>query len=193
MVELTTEQLIYLLHAYAYTERDTVTKGTVKSYLPEEWKEKAEEIYTGLEQQKLIKLTSKGRFLVTEQGERTLIANLAATNYQFTSIKGPKVLNTLLKCIGKAAEGCFDLNSSEKMTFDEFLFKFKTLYFEERKRQELTGVVAIHKQEILKSFQDANSATLSLEQLNVYFDKLKSSGKIFVSKGEKDELIHWVE
>lgn len=193
MVKLTTEQLIYLLHADAYTEGGTVTKGTVKSYLPDEWKEKAQKIYTNLEQQELIKPTSKGRFSVTELGEKILIANLGNTDYQFTSIKGPKILNTLLKFIGKTTEVYFESQSSERMTFDEFLLKFKTLYFEERKRQELSGVVAIHKKELLKKLHDVNSARLSLEKLDVYFDVLKSRGQIFVSKGERDELIHWVE
>lgn len=205
MAELTTEQLIYLLYAKAYTEADTVTKSTVKSHLPSEWKEKAEKIYDALKTQKLVEPKTKdgkptnreGRFLVTEQGRKILVTDLATTDYDFTSFKSYKVLNTLLNClltyIKEAAEVHPPIKPSNEMTFDEFQEKFKTLYLEERKRQELGGVVAIHKRELLGRFQDANSITLSPKSLDKYFNELKTSGEIFISKGEKDELIHWVE
>ena len=130
MAQLTTEQLIYLLYASAYAEAETVTKGTVKSYLSDEWKGKAEEIYGVLQAQGLIKQTSKGRFSVTEQGFGSLVTNLSTTDYQFSSVKGPKVLNTLLSCVKKAHP---QSNLSEEMTFGEFQEKFKALYFEERR------------------------------------------------------------
>ncbi len=36
MAQLSTEQMLYLLYAASYSEEGTVTKGTVKSYLPKE-------------------------------------------------------------------------------------------------------------------------------------------------------------
>ena len=208
MADLTIDQLIYLLYAKAHTktiEAETVTKGTVKSCLPIDWKEKAEEAYDFLKKNHLITSTTKegkdtkreGRFLVTKQGEKALVTNLATANYDFTALKSYKVLNTLLAClltyIKETTETHSQGRSSKEMTFDEFQEKFKSLYLKERKHQELSGVVAIHKSDLLIKFQDANSVALSPETLEKYFGKLKSGGTVFISKGEKDELIHWVE
>ncbi|KAM3089715.1 hypothetical protein ACKFKG_32825 [Phormidesmis sp. 146-35] len=200
MPELTTEQLVYLLYASAYTESDTaaknlntVTKSTVKPYLQSKWRGKAENIYDSLLTQGLIKQRSKGRFSVTEPGLEALVANLATTDYRFEAAKGQKVLNTLLNCIKKAAKAHSESKSFDVMSFDEFQEKFRLLYFEERKRQELSGIVAIHKKELFGSFQNTNSAVLSPEMLNKYFEELRSTGTVFTSKGEEDELIHWVE
>ncbi|KAB8333462.1 hypothetical protein SD80_016765 [Scytonema tolypothrichoides VB-61278] len=191
MTELNTEELIYLLYADAYSEAGTVTKSTVKSYLPNEWKGKAEKIYDALQSQELIKPTSKGRFSVTEQGGTVLVTNLATTAYKFDSIKGPKVLNTLLNCIRKAAEAYPQVTFSKDMTFDEFQDKFKTLYFEERKQQALQGVVVIRKREISKHFMDQNS--ILQHQFEKYFEMLKTKGEISMTEGREDELIEWVE
>lgn len=190
MIKLTTEEMIYLLYATAYTETNGVTKWIVKSHLPNEWKDKAEEIYDSLQQQKFISLVSKGRFSVTESGGGTLVENLATTTYKFASVKGSKVLNTLLSCIGKAAEAQFQ-TPSEEMTFDQFQAKFKTLYFDERRSQALGGVVAIRKREISKQFIEQNS--ISQHQFDQYFEVLKTEGEITVTEGREDKLIEWIE
>ncbi|MDF5718101.1 MAG: hypothetical protein PUP93_30600 [Rhizonema sp. NSF051] len=191
MTELNTEELIYLLYADAYSEAGTVTKSTVKSNLPKTWKGKAEKIYDALQSLELIKPTSKGRFSVVEQGGRVLVTNLATTTYKFDSIKGPKVLNTLLNCIKKAAEAHPQVKLSNDITFDEFQDKFKKLYFEERKQQALQGVVAIRKREISKHFIEQNSITQ--HQFEEYFEMLKTKGEISMTEGREDELIEWVE
>lgn len=191
MIQLTVEQLIYLLYASAYIEVDTVTKGTVKSYLPKEWKEKAEKIYTALQTQELIKQVSKGRFSVTEEGVEALVANLATTAYRFDSVKGPKVLNILLTCIGKAAKAHPQTKQSEEISFDGFQEQFKLLYFKERKQQSSRGVVAIRKREISKTFIEQNS--ISRQEFEKCFEILKSRGEISVIEGGEDELIEWVE
>ncbi|MBD1926430.1 hypothetical protein H6F74_09240 [Trichocoleus sp. FACHB-90] len=191
MAKLTTEQLIYLLYARAYTEGDTVTKSTVKSYLSAEWKETVDKIYDALQAQELIKQTGKGRLSVTEQGVQALIANLATTDYKFSSVKGPKVLNTLLTCIKEAVNSHSQVMPFKEMTFDEFQEKFKSLYFEERRKQELRGVVAIHSQELCQKFTKHNS--ISQEKLSQYFELLKSNGKIFAVEEKGNELIQWVE
>lgn len=191
MAQLTVEQLIYLLYASAYIEAETVTKGTVKSYLPNEWKGKSENIYAALQTQGLTKQVSKGRFSLTEQGVEALVANLATTDYKFDSVKGPKVLNVLLTCIGKAAKAHLQTKQSEEMSFDEFQEKFKLLYFEERRQQEIRGVVAIHSDVLCQKFKQQNS--ISQETLNQYFKQLKSTDKIFAVDEKGSELIQWVE
>lgn len=191
MAQLTVEQLIYLLHANAYIEAGTVTKGTVKSYLPNKWKEKAEEIYVALEKQKLIEQVSKGRFSVTEEGVKALVTNLSTTDYKFDSVKGPKVLNILLTCIGKAAKAHPQAKQSDELSFDEFQEKFKALYFEERRQQELRGVVAIHSKELCQKFREQNP--ISQEKLNHYFELLKSTNKILTVVEKGHELLQWVE
>jgi hypothetical protein len=191
MAKLTTEQLIYLLYTRAYTEVDTVTKSTVKSYLPIEWKEKAEKIYDFLQSQGLIKQAGKGRFSLTEQGIEALVSNLAATSYKFNSVKGPKVLNTLLACIKEASEVHPRIGAQGELSFDEFKEKFQALYYEERRQQELRGVVAIHSDELCRKF--AQQTSISREKLSQYFDLLKSTGKIFAVNEKGNELIQWVE
>lgn len=191
MAELTTEQLIYLLYASAYSETDTVTKGTVKSYLLSEWKGKAEKIYDALQTQGLIRQTSKGRLSVTKQGVEALVSNLAVTDYKFDSVKGPKVLNTLLDCLRKAAEAHPQAKSLKEITFDEFQEQFKALYFKERKQQSLKGVVAIRRREISQAFIGQHS--ISQQEFEKYFEMLRSKGEISVTEGGEDELIEWVE
>ena len=191
MTRLTIEQLIYLLYAKAYTEIDTVTKGTVKSYLTQEWKSIAENIYDTLLQQELIKQTSKGRFSLTERGLEALVIGLATTDYKFDSVKGAKVLNTLVACIKLASNFHEQITSFKEMSFDEFEEKFKKLYFEERRKQELEGVVAIYSKKLCDIFGRLNS--ISEETIIRYFDLLKSTGKIFAVTEKTNELFQWVE
>lgn len=191
MAKLIAEQLLYLLYASAYLDTGTVTKSVVKSYLTKDWKKDADEIYQALQQQQLIEPAGRGRFTVTELGEEALVANLGSTDYRFNSVKGPKVLNVLLKCLGKATEGRSQFKPSEAMTFIEFEKSFQKLYFEERSRQELRGVVAIHSQELCRKFIEDNS--ISQEELDHYFELLKSTGKIFSVVEKDNELIQWVE
>jgi hypothetical protein len=191
MAELTTEQMLYLLYAKAYAGSNTVTKGIVKSCLPKIWKENAEHIYQFLHQHCLIQSTSKGRFLVTNSGEKNLAKSLAKTNYKFDSAKGCKILNTLLEYIISTNQDRIHPNSSNGMTFDEFQDKFKALYLEERAHQEIRGVVAIQRKELCQIFIDRNA--LLQKELDLYFDLLKSTGKIFSVIEKDNEIIQWVE
>jgi len=199
MADFTTEKVIYLLNAKAYTEDGTVTKGIVKSHLPNEWQDKAEKIYTDLKAQKLIEPTTKdgkptskdGRFSVTEEGLNILITNLAATDYKFTSSKGYKVLNALLDCIKESAEVISQVKPTKEMTFEEFEKKFKALYFEERRQQELKGPVAIYSKKLLQKFAEQNP--ISKKTLNIYFELLKTNRKIFTVTETKDEMMEWGE
>jgi hypothetical protein len=61
------------------------------------------------------------------------------------------------------------------MDFDTFVEKFKAIYIDERKRQELRGVVAIHSQDICQKFMEDNS--ISQITLDKYFKKLKQLAK----------------
>lgn len=191
MIKLTTEQMIYLLYASSYLESDTITKGTVKKYLPIEWKDDAEKIYDFLQIQGLIKSSSKGRFSISEEASASLLSTLISTDYTFNAVKGPKVLNTLLGCLKKAAEGSSKAELPQEMTFDEFQNKFKALYFEERRQQEIKGVVAIYSYAIIQKFAEENS--ISLDQLNKYFDLLKVKKLIFTVIEKDNELMEWAE
>lgn len=192
MIELTAEQQIYLLYARAYTEEvGTVTKGKIKSYLPKEWKGQAENIYSELANNGSIEPTNRWRFSVTEKGAEALVKNLATTDYTFDSVKGPKVLNTLLICIKEAGESNSQITSDDEMSFEEFEEKFKALYFEERKQQEMRGVVAIHSQVLCQKFMEQNP--ISQQKINQYFNLLKSTEKIFAVEEKGSELIEWVE
>ena len=93
--------------------------------------------------------------------------------YRFTSIKGPKVLNALIDCFKNASEINSEVTLSQEMSFDEFQDKFKALYFEERRRQEIRGVVAIHSKELRSKFR--KESFISDEKISEYFEKLKST------------------
>ena len=191
MIKLKPEQMIYLLHAAAYLELDTITKGSVKKHLPIEWRDQAEEIYDTLQAQELINPSSKGRFSMSEKGSDALILSLKSTNYRFTSIKGPKVLNALIDCFKKASEINSEAPLSQEMSFDEFQDKFKALYFEERRRQEIRGVVAIHSKELRSRFR--KESFISDEKISEYFEKLKLTKKILTVIERENELMQWVE
>lgn len=192
MNQLSTVQLLYLLYAKAYSDGDTVTKSTVKSYLSKELQKDAEQSYAVLFQQNLIESPKKSRLSVTSLGMKVLAANLKITKYRFDSLKGHKVTNTLLDCLQLASSDVQNSSLSfENMDFDTYVENFKRLYFEERKRQELLGVVAIYSRDICQKFREHNS--ISQSQLNEYFNKLKSTGKVFAVTEKNEELIQWAE
>jgi hypothetical protein len=187
MSHLSTGQLLYLLYVKAYSDKDSVTKSNVKSCLSKELQKDAEQSYQELLRQKLIETPKKSRIAITNLGIKVLVENLQKTEYRFNFSKGPKVINTLLDCLQLMAVE----SQSQSMDFDTYVEKFKVLYFEERKRQELTGVVAIHSKELCHKFKEFNS--ISQSQLDEYFDKLKSEGKIFAVTEKGEELIQWAE
>jgi hypothetical protein len=194
MFQLDTEQFIYLFYASAYKEADkadTVTKGSVQSHLPSEYKKKAESIYQFLLDNILIQEISKGRFSVTEQGIDTLAQNLITIDYNFnTKIVGAKVANFLLFCYQKSSK-IYPFKLSEEISFDEFQEKFKALYLEERKQQELQGTVVIYSHLLLQKFAEKNS--ISDNRLNEYFALLKKNRKIFTVTETEYEMMEWVE
>ena len=193
MTKLSEEQMLYLLFAVSYAEEGTgtVTKGTVKGYLPKDQQKNADSIYSVLEQKKLIESPKKSRLSVTEQGLKALVSNLKTTKYRFETQKGQKVINTVLHCLQLASSESQAAPLAEDMDFDTFVEKFKALYIEERKRQELRGVVAIHSHNICQKFMEDNP--ISQTTLDKYFEMLKSTGKVFAVTEKDDELIQWAE
>jgi hypothetical protein len=191
MTKLSTEQMLYLLYAVSYSEDGTVTKGTVKSYLPKDQQKDADSLYEALSRKKLIESPKRNRLSVTEEGLKILVSSLQTTKYKFNSQKGPKVINTVLDCLQLVSPETKVAPLSEEMDFDTFVEKFKALYIEERKRQELRGVVAIHSQDICQKFRNQNS--ISQSNLDKYFEMLKSTGKVFAVTEQDDELIQWAE
>ncbi|MBG1266900.1 hypothetical protein [Nostoc sp. WHI] len=192
MTKLSIEQMLYLLYTVAYSDEGTVTQGTVKEHLSKELKKNADDIYNTLYQENLLESPKRRRISVTEEGRKALVANLQITDYKFDSSKGQKVLNTLLHCLKLTS--LKDYVSSvliEDMDFDTFVEKFKELYFAERKQQELRGVVVIRSRDICQKFSEKNP--ISQSNLDNYFNKLKSTGKIFAVIEQNEELIQWVE
>ncbi|MEO1373367.1 MAG: hypothetical protein AAFW70_03385, partial [Cyanobacteria bacterium J06635_10] len=185
MDKLTNNQLLYLLHAVAYSLEGTVTKGDVKGSLPKEIKKNANQICDELYKQNLLEFPKRGRISVSEQGRKALISNLRITNYKFESNKGPKILNTLLYCL-KLTDSQENMSSkvSEEMDFETFVNNFEKLYLQERKQQELRGVVAIRSRDIGQKFVENYPISKSL--WDKYFSRLKSNEQIY-SVVEKDE------
>ncbi len=188
MTKLSREQMLYLLYTAAYSDDGTVTQGTVKEHLSKEFQKNADNICETLCQQNFLESPKRRRILVTEEGRKALVANLQTTDYEFDSSKGQKVLNTLLYCLKMTSSKD---HVFEDMDFDTFVEKFKKLYFEERKQQELRGVVAIRSREICQKFIEYNP--ISQSKLQEYFGMLKSTGKIFAVTEKDEELIQWVE
>lgn len=184
--------MLYLLYTVAYSDEGTVTQGTVKEHLSKEIKKNADDIYNSLYQQNLLESPKRRRISVTEEGRKALVANLQITGYKFDSSKGQKVLNTLLHCLKLTSlKDYVSSVSGEDMDFDTFVEKFKELYFAERKQQELRGVVVIRSRDICQKFSDKNY--ISQSNLDNYFNKLKSTGKVFAVIEQDEELIQWVE
>lgn len=192
MTKLSIEQMLYLLYTVAYSDKGTVTQGTVKEHLSKELKKNADDIYNTLYQENLLESPKRRRISVTEEGRKALVTNLQTTDYVFDSSKGQKVLNTLLHCLKLTSlKDYISSVPGEDMDFDTFVEKFKELYFAERKQQELRGVVAIRSQYIRQKFSEKN--TISLTMLDNYFNKLKSTDKVFSVTEKDEELIQWVE
>lgn len=192
MIQLSTIQLLYLLYAQAYSDGNTVTKGVVTSYLTKDQKKEVEQTYEYLLEQKLIESPKRSRLSLTDLGKKELTANLKITKYRFDTVKGHRVINTIIAFLQPNYSDFHDSSSiAEEMDYDTFVDKFKKLYFAERKQQELRGVVAIRSREICKLFIETNSISKLL--LDQYFNRLKSTGKIFAVIEKNEELIQWVE
>ncbi|MDX2216702.1 MAG: hypothetical protein SFY66_25785 [Oculatellaceae cyanobacterium bins.114] len=202
MFDLSNEELLYLLYTFSHLREEgkstkgTATKGTVKKALLRDNKglpeKKIESAYTSLLKKELIEAGRNSQILITSNGIDSLISGLSATNYRFESDKKKvfKVLNGVLNCFNKAGQSEFRFY---EIDFEEFSKNFKELYFEEKKRQEIKGVVAISKQDIYRLFQQDKGLNVNRETWEEYFNKLKSLEKISISKGEEDDLIHWVD
>ncbi|BAZ51087.1 hypothetical protein NIES4103_37100 [Nostoc sp. NIES-4103] len=191
MTKLSTSQFLYLLYAYSYCfEKETVTKSNVKTALSSKVKESIDNIYDVLLKQDLITSPRRGRLSVTNKGINILIENVGNIDYKFSNKNSQhRMLNTLMQCWKLAASSI----ESTHIDFDIFLEIFTKIYFQEKKAQEVSGVVAIHKQDIYQKFVNNKSISISPNEWEEYFNVLKSTGKIFTSTGENDELVHWAE
>jgi len=191
MIELSTEQLLYLLYAVAYSKESKATKSEVKQHLSKGYQKDANAICDVLCQKQLLESPKKGQLFVTEQGKKVLAANLQTSKYEFDSAKGAKLINTLWRYSQVGVADSQTSDGGKEMDFEKFLEKFKALYFEERKRQELRGAVAIRSREICQKFLEQNDIYQS--NLDKNFALLKSTGKVFAVIEKEDEIIEWVE
>ncbi len=190
MTELSTEKMLYLLYTFAYSTEGTVTRSTVRNHLSKKRRVGAKQVCESLCELKLLESPKRGRIKVTEMGMKALVFSLQTTEYKFRSNKGPKLLNALMACLKFAAKYNQINYRDEDMDFETFVDKFKKLYIEERKRQELEGVVAIRSQEICQKFIKNHHISESL--VEKYFEQLKSNGLVFAVRENNKELIQWV-
>lgn len=192
MSQLSTVQLLYLLYAQAYSSEGTVTKSVVKSYFSKKLQKDAEESYQALIEKGLIESPKKNRLSLTDLGRKILASSLTTTDYRFDSVKGPKVINTILEYLQQVSSNShISTSADEEMSFDTYVEKFKELYLEERKRQELHGVVAIYSRIMRQKF--AETYPISPALLDKYFEMLKSKGKVFAVTEKDEEIIQWTE
>jgi len=195
MQNLSTEQLLYLLYAFAYTEEDknSVTQGTVKRYLPKVYHTKAMAICKELLEKNLLDSPQFRRVTLSESGKQSLVFNLQTTDYRFTTVKGSRVVNALMECLKLAAslDSSEDNGQTVELSFEEFIEKFKTLYFQERKQQSLQGTYVIREKDILSKFSEQTG--LSNPLLKQHYERLKSEGIVSAVQGREDNNIQWIE
>jgi hypothetical protein len=192
MEHLSTGELLYLFYTFAYAEQDSnsVTKGTVKKHLPKNYRHQANEICNKLLTQKLLESPKRSRLTVSLHGRETLVENLQVTDYQFESQKGSKVVNALMYCL-QLASSLKSKQKEDRILFEDFVDKFRELYFEECKRQSKEGTYVIREGEILNLFFERHD--ISDRLLKSYYKRLQSEGFISVLEGRKDKIIQWVE
>lgn len=180
-----------MLYAVAYSKESKATKSDVKQHLPKGYQKNANTIYDILCHKQLLESPKRGQLFVTNEGKKVLAANLQTSKYKFDSAKGAKLINTLWRYCQVGVTDFQTSDGGKEMDFEKFVEKFKELYFEERKRQELRGVVAIRSREISQKFCEQND--ISQSNLNKNFALLKSTGKVFAVIEKEDELIQWAE
>ncbi|MDJ0556832.1 MAG: hypothetical protein QNJ68_20780 [Microcoleaceae cyanobacterium MO_207.B10] len=190
MTEISTEQMLYLLYTFAYSTEGTVTRSTVRNHLSKKRRPNATQVCDSLCELKFLESPKRGRIKVTEIGMKALVLNLQTTEYKFRSNKGAKLLNALMACLKLTAKYNQINYQNEDMDFETFVDKFKKLYLEERRRQELEGVVAIRSKEICQKFRQTHHISELL--LEKYFEQLKSDGLVFAVRENNKELIQWV-
>lgn len=195
MANLSTGELLYLLYAFAYTdeEQKSVTQGTVKKYLPKSYQTEAGTICESLLEQKFLESPKLRRVAVSLSGKEALVTNLQTTDYEFTTVKGSRVVNALMACLKLTATfGKLGKISQETdLAFEEFLEKFKKFYFEERKRQSLAGTYVMQEKEILQKFSEEYNISENL--LRRYYKRLQEEGLISVVQGREDKNLQWIE
>ena len=75
------------------------------------------------------------------------------------------------------------------MPYKQFESKFESEYREERKRQELRGVIAVKTNQMKTIF--TKKYNISDDNFDDLFDKLKKSKKLYTVIENKTELMQW--
>ena len=117
MTEISTEQMLYLLYTFAYSTEGTVTRSTVRNNLSKKYRLNVKQVCDSLCDLKLLESPKRGRIKVTDIGIKTLVINLKITEFEFTSVKGPKILNALISCLRLA--GKYNQINDQKVDFEE--------------------------------------------------------------------------
>ena len=77
----------------------------------------------------------------------------------------------------------------KQISYAKFEIDFKEFYNEEKRKQELQGVVAIKRNKLLDDYAKKNG--ISRQQLDSHFESLKTNGKVFSVKEKGEELFQW--
>lgn len=174
---LNQSQMLYLLYVVAYAKEGTITRSQVKSHLPRQYKAEASLVCDQLLWAKYLSMPKRGRIELTQIGREALIEGIKTSTY----VSRSKVVNALMSLI-KPPQGI--------LPYGEFVSKMEALYLEERRQQELSGVVAIKSTDLCNKFTHRHNTPISL--VVGYFNQLKSDGLVFAAKERDTELIQWV-
>jgi hypothetical protein len=133
--------------------------------------------------------TSRGiQFRMTQSGENTLVTGLKNQYLQGRT----NTEKALLKLFLKISTNVSTIENESEMDFETFAVRFKEIYFEERKIQELRGgAVVIRSKEICQKF--SQRYPISESSLKTNFNLLKENDKIFSVVEMNEELIQWSE
>ena len=135
-----------------------------------------------------ITISNRTQFRMTQRGEHTLVEGLKNKDLQVRT----NTEKALLKLFLKVSTNFSTIENEPEMDFENFTVRFKEIYFEERKIQELRGgAVVIRSKEICQKF--SQRYPISEPSLKTNFNLLKENDKIFSVVEMNEELIQWSE
>jgi len=125
------------------------------------------------------------QFRLTQNGEHTLVAGLNNLQVRTNTEKA------LLKLFLKISTNVSTVENESEMDFETFTIRFKEIYLEVYNIEELRGAIVIYRKEVCNRF--ISRFPISETLIVTYFERLKTTGQIFVVQGRDGEMIQWVE
>jgi hypothetical protein len=127
------------------------------------------------------------QFRMTQSGEHTLVEGLKNKDFQVRT----NTEKALLKLFLKISTNFSTIENEPEMDFETFAVRFKEIYLEVYNIEELRGAIVIYKKEVCDRF--ISRFPISNTLIVTYFERLKTTGQIFVVQGRDGEMIQWVE